>query len=284
MLLAVIPQYTNVDVELTIWVTSGHINVFMSTNEHEFKRKTDSLGRQSILFAVDGENSTQPSVLYGENVPDLSKSPVVKRMAPRTQTLSLFGVNNQLRITLPHLFYPLHRTKVYVAVIGASNGTSSFYFYFRQDSAEIDLFIFFSVFFSSFFLFLGLCVVAWKIKQRLDTRHAEQTQIFEMEERAKRPFAGVDFLCQRNMSRTQCFSLPLSGGQAIWNRQRLKRIRATPVQPLVQQPTEDSTAMVQTVLMSLPGSPFQPLKLGLGTCLVQRLPSKRKREQQKRSS
>ena len=265
-LLAVIPQYTNVDVELTLWVTSGHVNVFMSTNEHDLRLKTDPLGGHSVFFVVDGENSTESLSVYGQSVPDLSKPPVVKRMTGGR--LSLVGVNNQLRITFPHVSYPLHRTKVYVAVIGASNDSSHFLFYFRQDSAEIDLFIFFSVFFSSFFLFLGLCVVAWKIKQRLDTRHDEQTQIFEMEERAKRPFAGVDFLCERDMTRTHYYSQLVPVGRAGLNRQRLRRINARPVAPLVKQPTEENIAIVQTVLICLPGSPFEPLKLALGTALV----------------
>jgi hypothetical protein len=42
----------------------------------------------------------------------------------------------------------------------------------RQDQLHIDLFVFFSVFFSCFFLFLSVVVVIWKVKQTADMRRA----------------------------------------------------------------------------------------------------------------
>jgi hypothetical protein len=45
-------------------------------------------------------------------------------------------------------------------------------FFHRQDQLHIDLFVFFSVFFSCFFLFLSVCVVMWKVKQAADLRRA----------------------------------------------------------------------------------------------------------------
>lgn len=61
--------------------------------------------------------------------------------------------------------------------------------FFRQDQLHIDLFVFFSVFFSCFFLFLAACVVAWKAKQAADVRRARRRHVVEMLHMAKRPFA-----------------------------------------------------------------------------------------------
>lgn len=63
--------------------------------------------------------------------------------------------------------------------------------FFRQDQLHIDLFVFFSVFFSCFFLFLAACVVAWKAKQAADVRRARRRHVVEMLHMAKRPFASV---------------------------------------------------------------------------------------------
>lgn len=274
-LLAVVPQYTNVDVEVTVWIISGQVNVLVSTEDRDIMQQIDLLEQHSVFFSSDGVNSSMPVSLSHQSLPNLSKPPVVRTLTQGR--LSVFGVDRQLRIMIPHSSYHLHQTKIYVAVIGACNGSSDFLFYFRQDSAEIDLFIFFSVFFSSFFLFLGLCVVAWKIKQRLDSRREEQAQIFEMVERAKRPFAGLDFLCEREVTPTPYPRPTVPVGPTGLNRRRLRKIQLRPVAPMVQQPTEENTAVVQTLLIQLPGSPFEPQRLALATALVQQTRNRGKR-------
>ncbi|GFS15989.1 multiple epidermal growth factor-like domains protein 8 [Elysia marginata] len=74
---------------------------------------------------------------------------------------------------------------------GASKGPTRGTLYFRQDQPHIDLFVFFSVFFSCFFLFLAVCVLLWKMKQTLDARRTRQLQEREMECMASRPFAHI---------------------------------------------------------------------------------------------
>lgn len=61
--------------------------------------------------------------------------------------------------------------------------------YFRQDQLHIDLFVFFSVFFSCFFLFLSACLIAWKAKSMSDERRALARHAIEMISLAQRPFA-----------------------------------------------------------------------------------------------
>ena len=58
-----------------------------------------------------------------------------------------------------------------------------------QSTQSIDLFVFFSVFFSCFFLFLAFCVVIWKFKLTVDIRSARRRHVVEMTIMAQRPFA-----------------------------------------------------------------------------------------------
>lgn len=106
------------------------------------------------------------------------------------------GLQNRLVLTLPQDRHDLRSTRFYILVqgVGSSNPTSEVTFgslFFRQDQPRIDLFVFFSVFFSCFFLFLAVSVVAWKAKQAIESRRARERQAVEMEHMARRPFASV---------------------------------------------------------------------------------------------
>ena len=69
---------------------------------------------------------------------------------------------------------------------------------FRQDQLHIDLFVFFSVFFSCFFLFLSFCVIVWKFKAMSDLRTARRRHAVEMQYMAQRPFASQIIMFEQN--------------------------------------------------------------------------------------
>ena len=69
---------------------------------------------------------------------------------------------------------------------------------FRQDQLHIDLFVFFSVFFSCFFLFLSFCVIVWKFKSMSDIRNARRRHVVEMQYMAQRPFASQLIMFEQN--------------------------------------------------------------------------------------
>nr|XP_041568334.1 multiple epidermal growth factor-like domains protein 8 [Taeniopygia guttata] len=100
------------------------------------------------------------------------------------------GVRDRLVLTYPHAGHALKSTRFYLLVVAGAEPCQGLLF-FRQDQAHIDLFIFFSVFFSCFFLFLALCVLLWKAKQGLDARHERRRHRQEMSKMAARPFARV---------------------------------------------------------------------------------------------
>ena len=120
---------------------------------------------------------------------------------------------------------------------------------FRQDQLHIDLFVFFSVFFSCFFLFLAACVVAWKAKQAADARRARRRHVVEMLHMAKRPFGSV--------------SLLLSEASSPGTERRRGSLR-----PLAIEPTHDGLAAVSTLFVRLPGGREAPARLALASTLA----------------
>ena len=120
-------------------------------------------------------------------------------------TISLFY---RLVIALPEQLHDLRTTRFFLLV--KSNQSESFgYVYFRQDQLHIDLFVFFSVFFSCFFLFLAACVVLWKIKHLVDRRRAIQRHHIELQHLARRPFAlvNVDLSCAQHTEAFQTYQV-----------------------------------------------------------------------------
>ena len=104
------------------------------------------------------------------------------------------GLQNRLVLTLPQDRHDLRSTRFYILIQGVGSPSTEATLgslFFRQDQPRIDLFVFFSVFFSCFFLFLAVSVVAWKAKQAIEGRRARERQAVEMEHMARRPFATV---------------------------------------------------------------------------------------------
>lgn len=94
--------------------------------------------------------------------------------------LRVYNLKNRLVITLPQHTHNLSSTRFYIA-LRATNGPASYgLVFFRQDQLHIDLFVFFSVFFSCFFLFLAICVVVYKAKQAADVRRARLRHVVGM--------------------------------------------------------------------------------------------------------
>ena len=88
-------------------------------------------------------------------------------------------------------------TRFFIVVVGGSSSTMQYGFYFLQPTVNIDLFVFFSVFFSAFFLLLGVViiyVVAVHHVRRVEGRRREER---EMEGMANRPMGAVRLLMPR---------------------------------------------------------------------------------------
>lgn len=196
------PRFLNVDIRIMIDVTEGEVDLLMSPNDDSFiVNANKSTGYHDILLDAkyqwlqqnydedpnDAANFT-PIITAGKR-PEGFGSPQVFRVTDRmandaalstyitlrqqNSLLRVFGIKNRLVITLPQHIHNLSGTKFFIAIRAVNHAIfTTGMIYFRQDQLHIDLFVFFSVFFSCFFLFLAVCVVIWKAKQAADMRRA----------------------------------------------------------------------------------------------------------------
>ncbi|XP_043275705.1 multiple epidermal growth factor-like domains protein 8 isoform X2 [Venturia canescens] len=187
----------------------------------------------------------------------------------RNTFLVVRNLTNRLVLTLPQDKHELGQTKFHIALRAIdpphseTNERAAYgMIFFRQDQLHIDLFVFFSVFFSCFFLFLAACVVAWKTKQAADIRRARRRHVVEMLHMAKRPFASATILYDRDGN--ECSP---SSPQRKGRRNKLVNFHSD-VRPVAVEPTDDGVAAVATVFIRLPGGRHAPVKLALGSSLI----------------
>ncbi|XP_076283094.1 multiple EGF like domains 8 isoform X4 [Lasioglossum baleicum] len=190
-------------------------------------------------------------------------------IAQRNTILVVRNLTNRLVLTLPQDKHELHQTKFHIALRAidpvqseTSSRASYGMIFFRQDQLHIDLFVFFSVFFSCFFLFLAACVVAWKAKQAADVRRARRRHVVEMLHMAKRPFASATIIYDRDGN--DCSP---SSPQRKSKRNKVGSFH-NDVRPVAVEPTDDGVAAVATVFIRLPGGRQAPVKLALGSSLI----------------
>ncbi|XP_076868849.1 multiple epidermal growth factor-like domains protein 8 [Brachyhypopomus gauderio] len=238
------PKFTNVDIRVTIDVTFGEVEVYVSNSHDTFIVEVD---RQTGVHAVKiAHNASVASVGRGDREVPLALSPLkmsanasalqglpgkalggerevreerarglityITVWKPET-VLIVRGVRDRVVITFPHEVHSLKSSRFYIALRGVgtagADGESQGLLFLRQDQAHIDLFVFFSVFFSCFFLFLSVCVLLWKVKQFLDFRREQRRHIQEMTKMASRPFAKLTVYLEPEEA--QLVYLPSSG-------------------------------------------------------------------------
>lgn len=289
---AVQPHFMNVDIRIIIDVTQGSLDLFLSPQSDTFVvNYNNSLnvhqveldpryrwkGEEHFVELIANGAPANTSVpLYGTESGKLypeSDFPWVEReirglstyvtIERRNTMLVVRGLRDRLVLTLPQHRHELSTTKFYL-VLQALSGTNSSrasygMVFFRQDQLHIDLFVFFSVFFSCFFLFLAACVVAWKAKQAADVRRARRRHVVEMLHMAKRPFAAVSLLVggrtpvAMRLYKSRNFVGNHPGGE---------------LHPIAIEPTEDNVAGVATVFVKLPGGRQAPVRLALASTLI----------------
>lgn len=173
--------------------------------------------------------------------------------------LRVYNLKNRLVITLPQHKHNLSLTHFYIA-LRATNGPASYgLIFFRQDQLHIDLFVFFSVFFSCFFLFLAVCVVVWKAKQAADVRRARLRHVVEMLHMARRPFASVQLSVDNS-------TIPQPHTRRALRANSSKH-QSGGIRPIAVETLADQSAAVCTVFVCLPGGGKRP-SISLASALV----------------
>ena len=194
------------------------------------------------------------------------------------------NVKWRLVITLPNDKLDLKTSRFYMVFVsqkGLPLGKTLGNMTFRQDQPHIDLFVFFSVFFSCFFLFLAMCVLLWKTKQGFDARRTRQQRAREMLHMASRPFAkALVYLGQmstpynispelKNRARKVTDRTPLLPSETgIPMSPQVVRENNFRIVPIAIEPTDDGVAAIGTVVFQLPGGVNAPSQLCLGSTLA----------------
>ncbi|XP_062620474.1 multiple epidermal growth factor-like domains protein 8 isoform X1 [Saccostrea cucullata] len=313
---AVQPRYLNVDIRITIDVTHGAADVYFSSSEKTFTVNVQQ-GTGVHMVELDSDFSTLPDSLQIHtgfrsrrsifNSTSNTSHPHITLQATNFHTyhtvqetgaiIKFENVRSRLVVTLPLDQHDLRTSKFYLIIYGQGDGRGRGTFgnlYFRQDQPHIDLFVFFSVFFSCFFLFLATCVLLWKFKQAIDTQRSRQRQQKEMLHMASRPFAKVLVLIEpesciysstpvprRRTKYTKVTSRnphhlpsltpvestlpPLTMHKPVFMKEPLSPFD---IVPIATEPTADNMAALRTVVIQLPGDQSVPSKLCLGTGLT----------------
>ncbi|KAM8927354.1 multiple epidermal growth factor-like domains protein 8 [Pelodytes ibericus] len=319
------PKFTNVDIRVTVDVTFGNVDVYVSTSSDSFAVDVDSLtGVHAVRIYRQDERDDHggPEPLTAGSANGSVWHPVgklnwLREERPRglityitvrnKQTILIVrGVKDRVVITYPHELHSLKNSRFFLLLLGNSSngsGESQGLLFFRQDQAHIDLFVFFSVFFSCFFLFLSACVLLWKVKQWLDVRREQRRHLQEMSKMASRPFAKLTVYFQPDVELLGgCHpggpvlpSLPHHHHHHHHHRSKPRVKSYDPsapqppslrhsdpfisqllgytyssfrVGPITLEPTDDGMAGVVTLLLQLPGGAQAPNRACLGSALV----------------
>lgn len=252
------PRFMNVDIRILIDVTEGEIDVHMSSNDDSFVVLSNSTSGfhdiyldskyhwlhqdplNQYLITPTKRNKESTSQTYKIIDKKESEDDLVTHInvMQANSLLRVFNVKNRLVITLPHIIHELGKTRFFIAIRSSANTIKTAgQIYFRQDQNHIDLFVFFSVFFSCFFLFLSVCVVLWKAKQAADIRRARQRHVVEMLNMAQRPYSYV-FLDVTQNDQNSPTGRSKNSSHYI---------------PVATEITSDNIASVCTLIVRLPG-------------------------------
>ncbi|XP_033641193.1 multiple epidermal growth factor-like domains protein 8 [Asterias rubens] len=315
------PKFTNLDIRLTIDITSGALDVYITYSSEFFKIMTNQTSgrhmveldgadlfeeayrskrgsdgtlrrhqRHTELTPSSGQTASVEPPIYNQLLEYTAGTPIntfVKISETYFVTI-IRNLQNRLVVTLPEETHSLKSRKFYIVLLsresdgGAKANATNGIMYFRQDQPHIDLFVFFSVFLSCFFLFLAILVVGWKVKVGLEARNDRQRRALELEHRASRPIGQVLLFIDR--APLAPYAPPPSSSSSSRRHSRLKKGWVDPHQAsrptsasnkerfrtgsIATEPTEDDMAAVCTTIISLPGGAVAPVQACLGSALV----------------
>ncbi|XP_026667029.1 multiple epidermal growth factor-like domains protein 8 isoform X3 [Ceratina calcarata] len=264
--------YQDVELDNRIILRKGY-NPWFDEDNQSHMRYVEFRPNKTVSFGLNG-TTAEPSwkstgftyIVMERYADELSTFLTIQN---RNTFLVVRNLTNRLVLTLPQDKHELQQTKFHIALRAIdpvhpeiSRRAAYGMIFFRQDQLHIDLFVFFSVFFSCFFLFLAGCVVAWKTKQAADVRRARRRHVVEMLHMAKRPFASATIIYDRDGN--DCSP---NSPQRKSRRNKLVSFH-NDVRPVAVEPTEDGVAAVATVFIRLPGGRQAPVKLALGSSLI----------------
>ncbi|CAD5110882.1 DgyrCDS247 [Dimorphilus gyrociliatus] len=263
----VTPQYVNVDIRIFLDIYIGKVNMFIAHDSKVLLIKWDGSYHRIILndeyLMDDSSQNSAREVLSisnskGRRKRSLDNSTKIKfhnyacrspwcHVEFKTNTLLLVSnISHKAIVRIPFEPFNLKHAKFYVLIYATADSAKGVLGHIssRQDHPHIDLFVFFSVFFSCFFLLLANCIIVWKMKSIYVARRQRQRRHMEMEQMRSRPFALITIDINESEETDKRYFLPT---------------------PISLEQTDDGVADVATFFVFLPDN-----RVCLASALVQR--------------
>ena len=180
-------------------------------------------GQLQFVAAMD------PSLHFNASTGNRRRAVTRPTLSPSTFVNVVVSEGERVSVVLPASIDP--NSELYLTVIPLGN--VKYHLYVRDTSASLNYVVFFFVFFSAFFLLLGLFVSVFQTRSLHMRRRARIQHEFELEALATRPMARIIVLLDSDVRH---------------------RRRPVGVHPVVLQATADQRVFVATYLATLPVS------------------------------
>jgi len=168
----------------------------------------------------------------------------------------------------------IHLSTSSARISSSTNGFIRIY----QSRMNIDLFVFFSVFFSSFFLFLSIGICFWKVKFAYELHRRRRTIKHEYHKRMARPFAKIQLLIKPSkiFSQNDEKSVEQLASPTITSSVDIPLLLPSTrtdidysSHVIAVEPLRDQNTCYTTLLFHLPGDLSTQYRLCAGTTLTQ---------------
>jgi len=234
------PQYSDLDIQVFIYIIKGDLDVFVSNSSQTFKITVNFTNWEHNVEAIHNLSETQGTVM------------------------SYLNINQRFKLEFSYTQYSLHDEQFYFVLL-SRNGATDFNIIFYQAALKLNWFSIIVIFLCFFVItFLSIVMLIY-IKRQWNIHRVQRLYRYATNKRLSRPFSKMHifvnhlvFVPQKNVNMTNIFCHAPSG---------VKSKPTIPLIPLSVQPTADSNAFINTVLIQLPKSQSGHINLTTGTYL-----------------
>ena len=222
---------------------AGSLDVYISNGDNAFKVDANQNVSVSLTKITSSESYYDGLNTYTTFTRD-------------KQVVVFKQVQHRLVVTFPSEHHALDKIKFYI-IIKAGAGGADGIIYFKQDTAKINLIVFFIVFTCCFVFLLSGASIMWNVKHHIHSRQLVHDRKIENERLHNRPFAQFAFLFEYQ-----------SPSPSVMRHRKTTASTRKAIRPLGVQCTSDYHAAVTTVIFQMPKTDKTKMTVALGTTLA----------------
>lgn len=230
------PLYSNLDIQVFVNIIEGNLDVFVSNSSETFK---------IIVNSTTWEHSIEESSLQGT-------------------AMSYLNINERLKLEFSYEEYNLQTEKFYLVLLSKKIATD-FNIIFYQAALKLNWFSMIVLILCSLVIIFLSIMMAVYVKRHWNIHMHQQLYKYITNKRISRPFSKMYvlvnhmiFIQQKDINVANIFCRAPSSA---------KSKQAISLIPLSIQPTGDSNAFINTVLVQLPKSSNGKINLTTGVYL-----------------